>query len=641
MTLEAGTNLGPYEILSPLGAGDMGEVYRARDSKLSREVAIKVLPEEFTQHPEKLARFEREARLLAALNHPGIATLHGLEEAEGKPFLVMELIEGETLAERIARGPFPVDEALAVAQQIAEALEAAHEKGVIHRDLKPANIKVDPEGQVKVLDFGLAKAFAEETPESDASFSPTLSREATQAGVILGTAAYMSPEQAKGKTVDKRTDIFSFGIVLFEMLTGKKAFAGEDVSDVLAAILRSEPDWGLLPAGVSPAVVKLLRRCLAKDRKDRLRDIGDARLELQDVAARGSAEADSAGTGDSRRLVSMVGVGALILGAVLASAFWWQASEGARDPRVRRLGITVQSGGGRFAVSGDGRRIVYVSVRPDGTRVLLVREMDGLEPREIAGTERAGRPVFSPDGEEIVFHVPRSGGRPTGSLMRVRLDGGRPLEIVPGVGAMRWAGLDWGPDDTVVFSTGGDRPGLAGGLARVAAGGGEARLLTSLDDEKGERYHLEPHFLPGGKSVLFSVVLETGDQHSEVLSLETRERERLEGVGPYARYLPSGHLVYPSEEALIAVPFDLDARERVGRERVLEVEIARGVDAWRPITPPRFDWARDGTLVYAPADDTATGNDALVWVDREGREQSLGIVLDGVQQPRRLPMAGA
>ena len=257
MSLTPGTKLGGYEILAAIGAGGMGEVYRARDSKLGREVAIKVLPEEFTQHPQKLARFEREARLLAALNHPGIATLHGLEEAEGKPFLVMELIEGETLAERIARGPLPVNEALPLSQQIAEALEAAHEKGVIHRDLKPANIKVDPEGHVKVLDLGLAKAFGDDIPEGDLSQSPTLSRDATKAGVILGTAVYMSPEQARGKVVDKRTDIFSFGAVLFEMLTGKKAFPGGDVSDVLAAVIRSEPDWKALPADVPPSVVKL------------------------------------------------------------------------------------------------------------------------------------------------------------------------------------------------------------------------------------------------------------------------------------------------------------------------------------------------------------------------------------------------
>ncbi len=285
MPLTPNTKLGDYEILSAIGAGGMGEVYRARDTKLGREVAIKVLPEEFAQHPQKLARFEREARLLAALNHPGIATLYEVEEFEGKPFLVMELVEGETLAERIAGGPLPVKEVLTVAQQIAEALDAAHEKGVIHRDLKPANIKVDPEGQVKVLDFGLAKAFTEEMPETDTSFSPTLSRDATRAGVILGTAAYMSPEQAKGKVVDKRSDIFSFGIVLYEMLTGKRAFAGKDVSDVLARILAVEPDWKALSGNVPPSVVKLLGRCLTKDRKDRLRDIADARFEIQEILA--------------------------------------------------------------------------------------------------------------------------------------------------------------------------------------------------------------------------------------------------------------------------------------------------------------------------------------------------------------------
>ncbi len=285
MPLTPNTKLGSYEILSPIGAGGMGEVYRARDNKLGREVAIKVLPEEFTQHPQKLARFEREARLLATLNHPGIATLYGVEEFETKPFLVMELVEGETLAERIARGPLPVDEALTLSQQIAEAVEAAHEKGVIHRDLKPANIKVDPEGHIKVLDFGLAKAFADEVPDGELSASPTLSRDATRAGVILGTAAYMSPEQAKGKTVDKRTDIFSFGIVLYEMLTGKKAFAGEDVSEVLASIIKTEPDWKAVPTDLDPRIQNLLRRCLRKDRKNRRQSIGDVRVEVQDILA--------------------------------------------------------------------------------------------------------------------------------------------------------------------------------------------------------------------------------------------------------------------------------------------------------------------------------------------------------------------
>ncbi len=378
----------------------------------------------------------------------------------------MELVEGETLAERITRGPIPPQEALQLSIQIAEALEAAHEKGVIHRDLKPANIKVDAEGQVKVLDFGLAKAFADEVPESELSASPTLSRDATRAGVILGTAAYMSPEQAKGKTVDKRTDIFSFGIVLYEILTGKKAFAGEDISDVLASIIKTEPDWKTLPRDLDPRIASLLRRCLRKDRKKRLRDIGDARLEIEDVGAatEGSAWADFAGRGYSRRVVGLAGLGSLILGALLASAVWWQGGERTGDAQVRRFWITFPSsarlaGSRSFAVSRDGRRIAYAGLLPDGTRRLFIRELDELDPREIPGTDGAGRPFFSPDDEEVVFHVRGPGGR-GGSLMRVRLDGGRPLEIVP-ASAVRWAGLDWGPDDTIVFSTG------VGGLARV------------------------------------------------------------------------------------------------------------------------------------------------------------------------------
>ena len=319
MALEAGTKLGSYEILAPLGAGGMGEVYRARDTQLGREVAIKVLPEEFTRHRQKLARFEREAELLAALNHPGIATLHGLEKVKGKPFLVMELVEGETLAERIARGPLPVDEALTLSQQIAEAVEATHEKGVIHRDLKPANIKVDPEGHVKVLDFGLAKAFADEVPEGELSASPTLSRDATRAGVILGTAAYMSPEQAKGKVVDKRSDIFSFGAVLYEMLAGKRAFGGEDVSDVLASIIKLDIDWKALPSDLDPRVPKLLSRCLKQERKKRLRDVGDVRNEIEEIIAEPAAAPQPA-TG--RLSIGTAVAAALLLTGVVAVAVW-------------------------------------------------------------------------------------------------------------------------------------------------------------------------------------------------------------------------------------------------------------------------------------------------------------------------------
>ena len=323
MALNAGERLGSYEILAPLGAGGMGEVYRARDTKLGREAAIKVLPEAFAQNEERLARFQREAKVLAQLNHPGIATLYGLERSEGVDYLAMELVDGETLAERIARGPIAVDEALPLCQQIAEAVEAAHEKGIIHRDLKPANIKVNSEGKVKVLDFGLAKALAEETPATDSSLSPTLSRDATRAGVILGTAAYMSPEQARGQAVDKRTDILSFGIVLYEMLTGKKAFAGEDVSDVLASIIKMEPDWSAV-SHLDPRTQNLLRLCLKKDRKDRRQSIGDVRVEIQDIIAEPGAGSSAVTSETTSRGLSIgtAVAAALLLSGIVAVVTW-------------------------------------------------------------------------------------------------------------------------------------------------------------------------------------------------------------------------------------------------------------------------------------------------------------------------------
>ena len=288
MSLISGDRLQYYEITGPLGAGGMGVVYQARDTKLGRDVAIKVLPEDFADNPERLARFQREAQVLASLNHPNIAAIYGLEESDGVHFLVLELVPGETLAERIARGGLSVEEALEIASQIAEALEEAHESGIVHRDLKPANVKITPDGKVKVLDFGLAKAFAEESAAADSSLSPTLTRDATRAGVILGTAAYMSPEQARGKSVDKRSDIFSFGCVLYEMLTGRKAFDGEEVSDILAAVLKTEPDFEALPSNLHPRLRELLRRCLVKNPKERRRDIGDVRVEIKDALQEGT-----------------------------------------------------------------------------------------------------------------------------------------------------------------------------------------------------------------------------------------------------------------------------------------------------------------------------------------------------------------
>ncbi len=587
MALEAGTKLGPYEILSPLGAGGMGEVYRARDNKLGREVAIKVLPEEFTQHPQKLARFEREARLLASLNHPKIATLYGVEEFETKPFLVMELVEGETLAERIARGPLPANEALAISQQIAEALEAAHEKGVIHRDLKPANVKVDPEGQVKVLDFGLAKLAEAESGSSGegGSQSPALSRDATRAGVILGTATYMSPEQAKGKTVDKRTDIFSFGIVLYEMLTGKKAFAGEDVPEILAGIINKEPDWSVLP-NLDPRLDALLRRCLRKDRKLRWRDVGDVRVEIQEILAEPTERSEAV---KARSPVLAWGLAGVLAVALLATLWILWLTASAPEPPVRfsvNLGAAdsrlFMGPGGTPVLSPDGKMLAFVGQLPGGNRQLYIRSLDSLEATPLSGTENATVSFFSPDGQWLAFFA-------SGALKKVSVSGGATLTIAE---VSRARGGTWGPDDTIVYGT------FANALYQVPASGGTPVELTTL--EEGEAGHGWPWFLPNGKAVLF-VVWAGGasfdDATLEAVLLETGERKVLHRGGTYPRYASSGHhLLFARETTLFAKPFDADRIESTGEPS----PVLEGVGVNPNSGGALFVVADDETLAYVP-----------------------------------------
>jgi len=612
MPLESGSRLGAYEIINPLGAGGMGEVYRAKDNKLGREVAIKVLPEEFTQHPQKLARFEREARLLAALNHPGIATLHGLEKSKGKPFLVMELVEGETLAQHIERGPIPQPEALQLSVQITEALEAAHEKGVIHRDLKPANIKVDPEGHVKVLDFGLAKAFADEVPETELSQSPTLSRDATRAGVILGTAAYMSPEQAKGKAVDKRSDIFSFGAVLYEMLTGKKAFGGEDVSDVLASIIKLDIDWKALPSDLDPRIQKLLSRCLKQDRKKRLRDIGDVRNEVEEILAepKGSVKQVEGIQIPQRK---WPWVAAIAAAALIAAGAVWLAMrpEAPRTVRSTLVHPGPELVGHQFdspvALSSDGRRIVYIAQKGAITGVggLYVRRLDELEPTLLA--ESARSPFFSPDGQWVGF---RETG--VGPWMRVAVTGG-PAVPIGGEGGGGSRGATWGPDDTIVFA-GGD---ASTGLFRISASGGEAEILTTPDSEQGETDHLFPEFLPGGRTVLFTISNDQGIDNSQiaVLDLDTREYRVLIQGGSDARYAASGHIIYGVAGTLRAVPFDLDSLEVRGTP----TPVVDGV-VTQPSGGAAFAVSPDGSLAYVAGSAMSTLR-TPVWVDRDGKEE--------------------
>jgi serine/threonine-protein kinase len=554
MGLEAGTRLGTFEVLSPLGAGGMGEVYRARDTELGREVALKLLPANLANDPQRLARMKREARTLAALNHPGIATLHEVGDAEGTLFLVMELVEGPTLAERLHRGALPLGEALGLARQVAAALQAAHEKAIIHRDLKPANVKLTKEGQVKLLDFGLAKIAVGGEVDNE---GVTATREGTATGVVLGTAAYMSPEQARGQDVDRRTDVWSFGCVLYEMLTGHRAFRANTVSDTLARVLEHEPDWNALPE-TTPALVRaLLRQCLRKDPAKRLHDIADAGIELEEVL--GEA-ADSAGTATPRTRRSRwhwIGYGlAAGLVAVALVAGWglWSTTpptqQAAHIPK--RLTITLPPD----ASLGTTGNTPYVAISPDGTNLvyqaqvedvgtLYLRPMGQLQATRIAGTDSAFNPFFSPDGRWLGF-----AGFP-GTLRKVSIDGGAPATICDPNGAIA---ASWGSDGTIVFKPEGD-----GGLWRVPAQGGTPVELTRWDRDK-EGSHLWPDVLPGGKAALFTIVAFSARQDESriaLVSLETGERRVLIEGGSFGRYVETEHIVYARNESLLAVPFDL------------------------------------------------------------------------------------
>ena len=471
MSLTEGQKLGHFEIVEPIGKGGMGEVYRARDTKLGRDVAIKVLPQDFLDDAERVARFEREARLLAALNHPNIATIHGIEESDNQQFLVMELVEGQTLAERIARGAIPLGAALPLFEQIARGLEAAHEKSVIHRDLKPPNIIISPDGTPKLLDFGLAKAYSDDAVETGLSQSPTLSR-GTAAGVILGTAPYMSPEQARGKSVDKRTDIWAFACCLYEALTDRPAFMGETVTDTIAKIVEREPDWSRLPARTPVRIHELLRRCLQKDSGERLRDIGDARLEIRTALSAPEEIVPSSKIWPRKGLAI---VGSLLAGVVLATTF---ASHRAPelDATVVRFGIPLAPTdqlsdpyGRAVAFSPSGSHIAYAA---NGR--LYLRGIDQFNATELLGSEGAAFPFFSPDGRSIGFFA-------DGEIKRLSILGGDPLTLCAADDADAFdRSASWGPDDTIVFVTG--RASVFG----VSASGGTPELVAEVDVEAGD-----------------------------------------------------------------------------------------------------------------------------------------------------------
>jgi len=629
-----GRTISHYRIVDRLGRGGMGEVFLAEDTSLNRKVALKFLPDIFSGDPEPLARFEREAKLLASLNHPNIAAIHGLEAANGKSFLVLELVEGETLAQRIAKGPLPIDEALEACRQIAEGVEAAHEKGIIHRDLKPANVKITPEGKIKVLDFGLAKAFQEETSAADASHSPTLTDQMTRPGVILGTAAYMAPEQAKGKALDKRADIWAFGCILYECLTGRRSFQGETVTETLASILKGEPDWQALPPASTLKVKDLLHRCLQKDPKERLHDIADARIEISQAIREPISSELYKGVVPVRtnwRLVIPVAIACLAVGAVM-SFLIWNRMQKPKSERVVRFPFVLPTSQ-RFtdmfcrlvALSPDGSRLVYVA-----NNQLFLRPLDSTEVLPIHGTEgflanpiwtAARNPFFSPDGQWIGFWADYK-------LQKIPISGGKPAILCDC--PIQPYGASWADDNTVVFGCGPD------GIWQVPATGGKRKLLIGADSDKGEVLH-GPQMLMGGKYVLFTLkkkdVSSWDDAQIVVQSLQTGERHVLIEGGTDAHYVPTGHLVYMRENKVLAVPFDPNRPEKTG-DPVLLVE-----DVKEQSGKAQFSFSEDGTFAYVPATDGGLPKRTLNWVDRQGKVsraipeplpiRSLGLSPDG------------
>jgi len=601
MSLEVGTRLGIFEILALLGKGGMGEVYRARDTKLERDVAVKLLPVDVAE-AKRLARFKREATFLASLSHPHIAAIHGLEESESGPFLVLELVEGEDLAQRLRRGAIPMGEAIDHARQIADALLAAHEKGIVHRDLKPANVMLTADGGIKVLDFGLAKALADDSGEAAAGLSavPTVSGEGTQPGVVLGTVAYMSPEQARGLPVDRRTDIWAFGALLFEMLTGARAFGGETTSDVLAAVVTRDPDWTLLPSETPASVRRLLRRCLAKRGNERLRDMGDARLEITpDALTAGGSDGSSSGAAVSRteRWLPWVVVAGLVAALVASVLLPTEPPPATRSPvrlsanlfpRPAEIPAPV------FALSVDGTRLVYVADVGQQTQ-LYIRDLDDLESMPIAATEGATAPFLSPDASEVGFFQ-------GDWLRKVSLEDGIAVTLDEQPSRERVRGAEsgaWAPDGSIVYSWG------RGPLMSVPVSGGQPAALTALDTERGEIAHLMPQVIARAGRVLFTSSTRVADLENatlEVVSLDGGERTRVREGAYFGRYAESGHLLYIAKGSLHAAPFDIERLRETGSSR----PVLAGVFTDPAAGTTHLDFSSTGTLVFAAGSNRVT-----------------------------------
>jgi serine/threonine-protein kinase len=667
LSLTPGRRLGAFEIVAALGAGGMGEVYRARDTKLGREVAVKILPPSFVQDPERVARFHREAQLLAALNHPHIAAIHGLEDHDGTPLLVMELVDGETLADRLrpsgsglrtsgsgrvqgspSGSPEPdarrlsIDEALGIARQIADALEAAHEKGIIHRDLKPANVALTADGHVKVLDFGLAKFTAggpgdAEPGSGGLSHSPTLTVAATQAGVILGTAAYMAPEQAKGKLADKRADIWAFGCVLYEMLTGRRAFDGEDLTDTIAAVVRGEPDWSAIPSDVPDQIRLLVRRCLEKDRRARISDISVVRFLLTETIAPPRPDPPPPATAPvpSRRGAAAAAAAGLLGGAVLAAGAWWAMPGPPADRQTIRMALipapdqplSMQGSDNDVAVAGDGTFLVYRSTLGADASQMVIRRLDEFEARPLTAGLNTRSPFVSPDDAWVGFFAP-------GALRKVPAGGGPPVTIASINGNAR--GASWGANDLIVFAT----TAPESGLWSVPGSGGDPKPLTTPDRAAGEGDHLYPSWLPDRRAVLFTISPPTGLAQTAdafrigVLDLDSGEKKILIQAGTYARYVASGHILYAAGEgALRAVRFDPRRLEVIG-DPMPVVDDVRGFSSGAV----EFSASSTGVLVYVPgAGLRGAAERPLVWVNRQGERTPLAAPGRGYADPRMSP----